>query len=73
MEQCPEYNNSHRDFVERCPDDNNIYNNSHRGFVERCPQDNNIITISTEVLWDGVQITIIDITIPTDVLGMMSR
>jgi hypothetical protein len=29
--------------------------------------------VISEVLWNGVQITIIDITIPTDVLGMMSR
>jgi hypothetical protein len=30
-------------------------------------------SVYTEDLWNGVQMTIIDITIPTDVLGMMSR
>jgi hypothetical protein len=30
-------------------------------------------TIPTEDLWNGVQMTIIDIAFPTDVLGMMSR
>jgi hypothetical protein len=32
-----------------------------------------IVTVYIEDLWNGVQMTIIDITIPTDVLGMMFR
>ena len=44
--------NSHKGFVKRCTDDNNIYNNYLRDFVKRCT----------------VQMTIIYTTIPTEIL-----
>jgi hypothetical protein len=47
----------------------NFVNGLYIGFVERYPDDNNrYITIPTEDLWNGVHMTIIDITIPTEVL-----
>jgi hypothetical protein len=48
-------------------------NGFYRGFVERCLDDNNrYITIPTEDLWNGVQMTIIYITILTEDLDHKS-
>jgi hypothetical protein len=51
------YNNSHRGFAERYPQDNNIYNNFHRGFVEQCPDHNNRYNNSHGRYRNDVQVT----------------
>jgi hypothetical protein len=59
-----------RVLCENCPEfTSNLANGLYRGFVEQCPDDNNrYITIPTEVSWNSVHRTMIDLTILTEVV-----